>query len=56
MDEINARQDGLAALFPMDGFHFDDAVLTELGRLPRKGAIDTFDAMAAPHPSTAEGE
>ncbi|WP_436799543.1 nucleoside/nucleotide kinase family protein [Rhizobium oryzicola] len=49
VDEINARQAGLAALFPMDGFHFDDAVLTELGRLPRKGAIDTFDAHGLRH-------
>lgn len=28
---------------PMDGFHFDDAVLAELGRGHRKGAPDTFD-------------
>ena len=32
-----------AALLPMDGFHFDDAVLRDLGRLPWKGAPDTFD-------------
>jgi pantothenate kinase len=42
--EIDRRQPGLAAVLPMDGFHYDDAVLRELGRLPRKGAIDTFDA------------
>jgi pantothenate kinase len=42
--EIERRQPGLAAVLPMDGFHYDDAVLRELGRLPRKGAIDTFDA------------
>jgi pantothenate kinase len=29
---------------PMDGFHLADAELQRLGRLHRKGAIDTFDA------------
>jgi pantothenate kinase len=29
---------------PMDGFHLADAELRRLGRLDRKGAIDTFDA------------
>lgn len=28
---------------PMDGFHIADAELRRLGRLDRKGAIDTFD-------------
>jgi pantothenate kinase len=28
---------------PMDGFHLSDAELRRLGRLDRKGAIDTFD-------------
>lgn len=32
-----------AALLPMDGFHLADRELARLGRLPRKGAIDTFD-------------
>ena len=31
------------AVLPMDGFHLADAALTRLGRLDRKGAIDTFD-------------
>jgi pantothenate kinase len=44
VDNLNASQSGLAAVLPMDGFHYDDAVLAELGRLSRKGAIDTFDA------------
>jgi pantothenate kinase len=44
VDNLNANQPGLAAVLPMDGFHYDDAVLTELGSLSRKGAIDTFDA------------
>ena len=32
-----------AAYLPMDGFHLADVELTRLGRLRRKGAIDTFD-------------
>ena len=33
-----------AVYLPMDGFHLADAELRRLGRLDRKGAIDTFDA------------
>ncbi|EPE94732.1 nucleoside triphosphate hydrolase [Rhizobium grahamii] len=33
-----------AALFTMDGYHYDDVVLEQMGRRPFKGAIDTFDA------------
>lgn len=33
-----------AAWVPMDGFHLADSSLSRLGRLERKGAIDTFDA------------
>lgn len=29
---------------PMDGFHLDNRVLNELGLLPRKGSINTFDS------------
>lgn len=32
-----------AVQVPMDGFHLADAALRRLGRLDRKGAIDTFD-------------
>ncbi|MBA4491091.1 nucleoside/nucleotide kinase family protein [Paracoccus sp. S1E-3] len=32
-----------SAILPMDGFHYDDAVLHQLGRRPWKGAPDTFD-------------
>ncbi|RCK42461.1 nucleoside triphosphate hydrolase [Thalassospira profundimaris] len=31
------------AIFPMDGFHFDDAILRDRGDLARKGAPHTFD-------------
>ncbi len=40
---IAASVDGAVQL-PMDGFHLADAELLRLGRLDRKGAIDTFDA------------
>ena len=33
-----------AVHIPMDGFHLADDELRRLGRLDRKGAIDTFDA------------
>jgi pantothenate kinase len=32
-----------AVLVPMDGYHLANAVLEDLGRRDRKGAIDTFD-------------
>lgn len=38
-----------AGLFPMDGYHYDDAVLEAMGRRPFKGAIDTFDAHGLRH-------
>lgn len=34
---------GRVAILPMDGFHYDDAVLHAMGRRPWKGAPDTFD-------------
>ena len=37
------RRGLLAGSVPMDGFHFSNAVLDELGRHQRKGAPDTFD-------------
>jgi pantothenate kinase len=40
---VNAAAPGRAAVLPMDGYHYDDAVLTALGRHARKGAPDTFD-------------
>ncbi|QDZ00192.1 nucleoside/nucleotide kinase family protein [Nitratireductor mangrovi] len=35
--------DGSAAVVPMDGFHYDNAVLDERGLRARKGAPETFD-------------
>lgn len=35
--------EGHSAVVPMDGFHYDDAVLEPRGMRSRKGAPDTFD-------------
>ncbi|MGR3511464.1 MAG: AAA family ATPase [Paracoccaceae bacterium] len=40
---LNAREPASAAVFPMDGYHFDDAVLEARGWRARKGAPHTFD-------------
>jgi pantothenate kinase len=38
-----------ARVVPMDGFHFDDAVLEARGHRARKGAPHTFDALGFAH-------
>lgn len=38
-----------ASVLPMDGFHYDDAVLTQRGLLARKGAPETFDVAGFGH-------
>jgi len=38
-----------ARVVPMDGFHYDDAVLTARGLRARKGAPETFDARGFLH-------
>lgn len=38
-----------ARVVPMDGFHYDDAVLTARGLRSRKGAPETFDAAGFLH-------
>lgn len=43
VDLIAADAPGLAAILPMDGYHFDNMLLDKLGRRARKGAPDTFD-------------
>lgn len=40
---LNAAAPGRAAILPMDGYHYDDALLDARGLLPRKGAPETFD-------------
>lgn len=49
VDLINEQRSVKAALFPMDGYHYDDAVLEAMGRRAFKGAIDTFDAHGLRH-------
>jgi pantothenate kinase len=39
----------VAKVVPMDGFHYDDAVLLARGAKDRKGAPDTFDAQGFFH-------
>jgi pantothenate kinase len=41
--KLNGRQAGLAAVLPMDGYHYDDLYLVPTGLRPRKGAPHTFD-------------
>jgi len=45
---VAALGDG-ARVVPMDGFHYDDAVLTARGMRARKGAPDTFDVAGFLH-------
>lgn len=40
---LTALPAGEAVLVPMDGFHFDNAVLDAIGLRDRKGAPETFD-------------
>jgi pantothenate kinase len=42
VERLNAGST-MAAGFPMDGYHFDDAILIARGDRPRKGAPHTFD-------------
>jgi pantothenate kinase len=43
VEQLNAAAPGLAALLPMDGYHYDDILLNQWGIRKRKGAPDTFD-------------
>ena len=42
-EALNTRDAKSAAVFPMDGYHFDDRILNERGWRARKGAPHTFD-------------
>ncbi len=46
---LNDDAPGTAALFPMDGFHYDDFHLVPAGLRPRKGAPETFDVGGLRH-------
>lgn len=41
--KLNGRKPGMAAVLPMDGYHYDDLYLVPAGLRPRKGAPMTFD-------------
>ncbi|MET0599239.1 MAG: nucleoside triphosphate hydrolase [Mesorhizobium sp.] len=41
--------EGTAVVVPMDGFHFDDAILVRRGLRNRKGAPETFDLSGFEH-------
>ncbi|NVO28048.1 nucleoside/nucleotide kinase family protein [Donghicola sp. C2-DW-16] len=43
LEALEEDHPGQVAILPMDGFHYDDAVLHQMGRRPWKGAPDTFD-------------
>lgn len=47
--ELVAALGAGALAVPMDGFHYDDAVLIARGQRDRKGAPDTFDARGFLH-------
>jgi pantothenate kinase len=49
VEALNADEPGSAAVFPMDGYHFDDLVLVPRGLRPRKGAPETFDVAGFGH-------
>jgi pantothenate kinase len=49
VDRLNERAPGVAALLPMDGFHYDDLYLVPAGLRPRKGAPETFDVGGLRH-------
>lgn len=49
VERLNADDAGSAAVFAMDGFHYDDLVLLPRGLRPRKGAPETFDVAGFSH-------
>lgn len=46
---LEAASPGRSAVLPMDGYHYDDRLLEQLGRQQRKGAPDTFDVDGLRH-------
>jgi pantothenate kinase len=49
VEQLNRAQTGIAALLPMDGYHYDDLYLVPAGLRPRKGAPETFDVAGYAH-------
>lgn len=48
-EALNQASPTRAMVVPMDGFHYDDAVLRQMGLLSRKGAPLTFDVDGLDH-------
>ncbi|GED22793.1 nucleoside/nucleotide kinase family protein [Halomonas halmophila] len=46
---LDDREPGSTVVVPMDGYHFDNAVLEPRGLLPVKGAPETFDCVGLQH-------
>ncbi|MDB5995430.1 MAG: putative fructose transport system kinase [Pseudomonas sp.] len=46
---LNGSAIQISAVFPMDGYHFDDMVLNARGLRARKGAPETFDVAGLRH-------
>jgi pantothenate kinase len=49
VERLNAGSPGSAEVLPMDGYHYDDIVLSARGLRPRKGAPETFDVGGLAH-------
>ena len=49
VERLNASGHQIAAVFPMDGYHFDDVILNARGLCSRKGAPETFDVAGLRH-------
>lgn len=49
VERLNRRHHAVAAVLPMDGYHYDDRVLAQLNLHARKGAPDTFDVGGLSH-------
>lgn len=47
--ELNVHRPGGAVVVPMDGYHYDNAVLEPQGLVPVKGAPETFDCDGLKH-------
>lgn len=47
--ELNTRREGDAVVVPMDGYHYDNAVLEPLELVATKGAPETFDCDGLKH-------
>jgi pantothenate kinase len=48
-EALNRDRPAVAAVLPMDGYHYDDTLLVAWGRRARKGAPDTFDVAGLAH-------